>query len=54
MGNELMIRTMDPILVQIYQIKDIEEIAYQDLMPAKSSGKLFYLIFMLDMMVVNI
>lgn len=40
MGNELMIRTMDPILVQIYQIKDIEEIAYQDLMPAKSSGKL--------------
>ena len=40
MNNEMMIRTMDPMLIRIYQIKDIEEISYQDLVPSSNEGKI--------------
>ena len=39
MGNEMLIETMDPMLIKIYEIKDIEEICFSDLAPSTVGSK---------------
>ena len=38
--DEMMINTMDPMLIKIYQIKDIEEISFTDLAPSSRGDRL--------------
>ena len=38
--KELMNNAMDPILIEIYKIKDIEEISFRDLVPTDRSSKI--------------
>ena len=40
MEKEIMIRSMDPTLIKIYNIKDIEEIAFKDMAPSTRGDKL--------------
>ena len=40
MSREMMIRIMDPMLIKIYNIKDIEEIKFTDLWPSSRGDKI--------------
>ena len=39
MDNGILINAMDPALVKIYQIKDIEEISFSDMAPSTRGSK---------------